>query len=77
MGRESEKLGEKRGREGGRERGREGEREGGREEGRKRENLKWRDSYIVFTQNVSCHVTIDDFHGGWLHFRRARVGVCV
>ena len=52
--RESEKLGVRR--EGGK--GEEG-REGGRDEGeRKRENLKWRESYIVFTQCVSCHVTI-------------------
>ena len=45
---------------GGKEGGRKGGgREGGREEGeRKGENLKWRESYIVFTQCVSCHVTI-------------------
>ena len=30
---------------------------------------------VVHTQQLS--VTIDGFHGAWLHFRRARVGVCV
>ena len=31
----------------------------------------------VCTRLCVVHKGIDGFHGAWLHFRRARVGVCV